>query len=110
MYIPLRALTPPPPPPDDFMDDDIDSYLIAMDTSIAPEPSATGPPTPQLANSTCIKQPAAANQRRRLHSEEEEEEEEVETDASHKPPNKKVPFMIHYSACFVWQCFLPDTS
>ncbi|XP_026213097.1 cell cycle checkpoint control protein RAD9A [Anabas testudineus] len=84
-----RARTPPPPPPDDFMNDDIDSYLIAMDTSIAPNPSATGPPTPPLANSTCSKQPVAANHRTRLHSEEEEEEEEDEASDSDRPPNKK---------------------
>ncbi|XP_035525699.1 cell cycle checkpoint control protein RAD9A [Morone saxatilis] len=81
-----RALTPPPPA-DDFMNDDIDSYLIAMDTSMAPGPSATGPPTPPLADSTCSKQPAAANNRTRLHSEEEEEEDDA-ADSS-KPPNKK---------------------
>ncbi|XP_029020903.1 cell cycle checkpoint control protein RAD9A [Betta splendens] len=96
------AITPPPPPPDDFMNDDIDSYLIAMDTSIAPEPSATGPPTPQLANSTCTKQPAAANHRRRLHSEEEEEEED-ETADSDKPPNKKFCSLFFGSV-------LPSTS
>uniref|UniRef100_A0A3Q0RE40 Cell cycle checkpoint control protein RAD9A n=1 Tax=Amphilophus citrinellus TaxID=61819 RepID=A0A3Q0RE40_AMPCI len=41
-----------PPPPDDFMNDDIDSYLIAMDTSTAPGPSTTGPPPPSLADAT----------------------------------------------------------
>ncbi|XP_029296964.1 cell cycle checkpoint control protein RAD9A isoform X1 [Cottoperca gobio] len=81
-----RARTPPPPP-DDFMNDDIDSYLIAMDTSIAPGPSATGPPTPPLADSICSKQAAAANHRTRLHSEEEEEDDE--TVDSSRPPNKK---------------------
>ncbi len=90
----LRAHTPPPPPPDDFMNDDIDSYLISMDTSIAPGPSATGPPTPPLAGSTCSKQPAAANHKTRLHSEEEEEEED-ETGDPDKPPNKKVWFSLH---------------
>ncbi|KAI3351717.1 hypothetical protein L3Q82_020549, partial [Scortum barcoo] len=82
-----RAHTPPPLPPDDFMNDDIDSYLIAMDTSIAPGPSATGPPTPPFAGSASSKQPAAANQGTRLHSEEEEEEDE--TGDSDRPPNKK---------------------
>ncbi|KAK2849077.1 hypothetical protein Q5P01_008911 [Channa striata] len=85
-----RARTTQPPPPDDFMNDDIDSYLIAMDTSIAPGPSATSPtPTPLLANSTCSKQPAAANHRARLRSEEEDEEEEDKTTDSERPPNKK---------------------
>ncbi|KAM9357392.1 cell cycle checkpoint control protein RAD9A isoform 2-T2 [Symphorus nematophorus] len=83
-----RAQTPPPP--DDFMNDDIDSYLIAMDTSIKPGPSDTGPPTTPLADSICSKQPAAANHRTRQRSEEEEEEEEVdETADSAGPPNKK---------------------
>ncbi|TDH07627.1 hypothetical protein EPR50_G00107610 [Perca flavescens] len=80
------AHTLPPPPPDDFMNDDIDSYLIAMDTSVAPGPSATGPPTPQLADSICSKQTAAASHRTRLHSEEEEEDK---TTDSGRPPNKK---------------------
>ncbi|XP_039669227.1 cell cycle checkpoint control protein RAD9A isoform X2 [Perca fluviatilis] len=75
-----------PPPPDDFMNDDIDSYLIAMDTSVAPGPSATGPPTPQLADSICSKQTAAASHRTRLHSEEEEEDK---TTDSGRPLNKK---------------------
>lgn len=86
----LRAHTPPPPP-DDFMNDDIDSYLIAMDTSIAPGPSATGPPTPPLADSTCSKVPAAANHRTRLYSEEEEDE----AADSERPSNKKVWFIFH---------------
>ncbi|XP_062249494.1 cell cycle checkpoint control protein RAD9A [Platichthys flesus] len=84
-----RAQTPPPPPPDDFMNDDIDSYLIAMDTSMAPGPSSAGPPTPPLAKSTYSKQPVAAYHRTRIHSEEEEEEEKDETDNSDQPPNKK---------------------
>lgn len=82
-----RACSPPPPPLDDFMNDDMDSYLIAMDTSIAPGPSATDPPTPPLATSTCSKQPDAANHRTRPHSEEEEEEDE--NDDIVRPPNKK---------------------
>ncbi|XP_069550658.1 cell cycle checkpoint control protein RAD9A [Brachyistius frenatus] len=86
------ARTQPPPPPDDFMNDDIDSYLIAMDTSVVPGPATTGPPTPSLADSTCAKQPAAANYKSRLRSEEEEEEEQAEedgTDDADRPPNKK---------------------
>ncbi|XP_034399973.1 cell cycle checkpoint control protein RAD9A [Cyclopterus lumpus] len=86
-----RECTLPPPPPDDFMNDDIDAYLIAMDTSIAPGPSATCLSTPPVADSICSKQSAAANHRTRLHSEEEEEEEEeeYETADSGRPPNKK---------------------
>ncbi|XP_067373909.1 cell cycle checkpoint control protein RAD9A isoform X2 [Channa argus] len=84
-----RARRTPPPPPDDFMNDDIDSYLISMDTSIAPGPSATSPPTSPLAYSTCLKQPSAANHRTRLHSEDEDEVEEDEAAYSERPPNKK---------------------
>lgn len=62
-----------------------------MDTSIAPGPSASGPPTNPLADSTHSKQPAAANTRTRLHSEEEEEDETSDTE---KPPNKKVRVSI----------------
>ena len=86
----LRACTPPPPP-DDFMNDDMDSYLIAMDTSVMPGPSASRPPSPPLTNSTSLKQTATANHRTRLPSEEEEEEEEEEEAVdSSGPPNKKV--------------------
>ncbi|KAM3613050.1 uncharacterized protein V6R79_019406 [Siganus canaliculatus] len=74
----------PPPPPDDFMNDDIDSYLIAMDTSIAPGPSAPSSLAPPAAEPTCSKLPAAANHRTVLHSEEEEDETDSE-----RPPNKK---------------------
>ncbi|XP_060903998.1 cell cycle checkpoint control protein RAD9A [Labrus mixtus] len=81
-----RAHTQPPPPPDDFMNDDMDSYIIAMDTSMAPGPSTTGPPAAPFHKSTCSKQLAAANHRPRLHSEEEEEEETEDLD---RPPNKK---------------------
>uniref|UniRef100_A0AAQ5X2F1 Cell cycle checkpoint control protein RAD9A n=1 Tax=Amphiprion ocellaris TaxID=80972 RepID=A0AAQ5X2F1_AMPOC len=83
------AHTLPPPPPDDFMNDDIDSYLIAMDTSIAPGPSTAGPSTPPLADPTCSKQSAVAAHRTRTHREEDEEAEEDETDDSDRPPNKK---------------------
>lgn len=75
------------PPPDDFMNDDMDSYLIAMDTSIAPGPSAAGPPPPPVVASVCSEQPAVANHRTRLYSEDEDEEE---TGTPEGPPNKKV--------------------
>ncbi|XP_028272448.1 cell cycle checkpoint control protein RAD9A [Parambassis ranga] len=88
-----RGHTQPPPPPDDFMNDDMDSYLIAMDTSIVPGPSTAGPPTPPLAGSTCSKRPVATNHRTRIHSEEEEEGEEEgdseKAEDSDRPPNKK---------------------
>lgn len=84
----LRA-NPSPPPPDDFMNDDMDSYLIAMDTSIAPGPSSEGPSTSLFVPSVCSKQPPAANHRVRLYNEEEEEDEE-ETGTPEPPPNKKV--------------------
>lgn len=94
-YYVLRECTPPPPP-DDFMNDDIDAYLIAMDTSIAPGPSVTCLPEPPLADSICSKQSAAANHRTRLDSEAEEEEDK--TADSGRPPNKKVWFSIHIHA------------
>lgn len=81
----LRA-NPSPRPPDDFMSDDMDSYLIAMDTSIAPGPSSAGPSTPLFVPSVCSEQPAAANHRTRLY----EEEDVEETDTPVQPPNKKV--------------------
>lgn len=72
------------PPIDDFMNDDMDAYLIAMDTSIAPGPSDPTPATPPLPSHS--EQPQTANHRTRLETEEEEEETE-NTDA---PPEKKV--------------------
>ncbi|KAM8910132.1 cell cycle checkpoint control protein RAD9A isoform 3-T3 [Spinachia spinachia] len=80
-----RACTPPPPP-DDFMNDDIDCYLIAMDTSIAPGPSAAGPPTPPLSDSLRSKRSAVVNHKTKPHSQEEEEDETAD---SGRPPNKK---------------------
>ncbi|XP_077434472.1 cell cycle checkpoint control protein RAD9A [Vanacampus margaritifer] len=73
-----RGRSTPAPPPDDFMNDDMDTYLIAMDTTIMPGPST--------ADCTSSKQLAVANHRTRLHSEEEEKEETAEEDG---PPNKK---------------------
>lgn len=84
---PLRAHTAAPPPPDDFMNDDMDSYLIAMDTSIAPGPSNTGPPPPSLSDDTRSKRPAAVSHKARILIEEAEEEE---TDDLDRLPNKKV--------------------
>lgn len=84
---PLRAHTAAPPPPDDFMNDDMDSYLIAMDTSIAPGPSNTGPPPPSLSGDTRSKRPAAVSHKARILIEEAEEEE---TDDLDRLPNKKV--------------------
>lgn len=71
------------PPLDDFMNDDMDAYLIAMDTSIALGPSDPSPSTPPLASQS--EQPRTANHRTRLEMEEDEEETE-NTDA---PPEKK---------------------
>ncbi|CAJ1058440.1 cell cycle checkpoint control protein RAD9A [Xyrichtys novacula] len=79
----------PPPPPDDFMNDDMDSFIIAMDTSMAPGPSTSRPSTSRSDYSTCSKQSTAANHRTRHRSEEEEEEEEDNTDDLDRPPNKK---------------------
>ncbi|MCI4379688.1 hypothetical protein PGIGA_G00231210 [Pangasianodon gigas] len=61
-------------PPDDFMCDDIDSYLIAMETSDLAGPSYE--PQPQS---------SSTNHKSRLLSEEEDEEEE----SVERPPNKK---------------------
>nr|XP_055034253.1 cell cycle checkpoint control protein RAD9A [Misgurnus anguillicaudatus] len=60
---------------DDFMCDDMDSFLIAMETSELPGPSHV-PSSP----------PHTTNNRKHPVSEDEEEEEEALTD---RPPNKK---------------------
>ncbi|CAG5990596.1 unnamed protein product, partial [Menidia menidia] len=78
--------TQQPPPPDDFMNDDIDSYLIAMDTSVAPDPSTNNPPTSSLAVPISSKLKIAASCRKTVHSEGEEEDVDGDSD---KPPNKK---------------------
>lgn len=66
------------------MNDDMDAYLIAMDTSVAPGPSDPPPATPPIP--TRSEQPRTANHRTRLELEEEEEE----TENSDAPPEKKV--------------------
>ncbi|XP_067103401.1 cell cycle checkpoint control protein RAD9A isoform X2 [Osmerus mordax] len=76
---------PLPPPPDDFMNDDIDSYLIAMETSEVAGPSAVRCPYPDIPVKTPI--PTPADNRGRLDSEEEEQEEDA--DQIERPPNKK---------------------
>ncbi|XP_015231655.1 PREDICTED: cell cycle checkpoint control protein RAD9A [Cyprinodon variegatus] len=73
-----------PQPSDDFMNDDMDSYLIAMDTSIAPGPSTSDLPAPPVAASRKLPAP---NNRSRRHSEEEEEEDGEED--LERPPDKK---------------------
>lgn len=77
----------PVPPLDDFMNDDMDAYLIAMDTSIAPGRSDPSPTTPSLPSHSV--QPRTANHRTRLEMEEEEEDEE-EAENTDAPPEKKV--------------------
>ncbi|XP_072519268.1 cell cycle checkpoint control protein RAD9A isoform X2 [Salminus brasiliensis] len=68
------------PAEDDFMSDDMDSYLIAMETSDLPGPSHEPvPPAP----------PCTSNHRARLPSEEEEEEYHEEEEPLNQPPNKK---------------------
>uniref|UniRef100_A0A8C6THF5 Cell cycle checkpoint control protein n=1 Tax=Neogobius melanostomus TaxID=47308 RepID=A0A8C6THF5_9GOBI len=75
--------TQPPPPPDDFMNDDMDSYLIAMDTSIIPGPSgAHTAPAPEVRAESS--KHSAVNHRTRSHS-----KDENETDHIDGPPNKK---------------------
>ncbi|CAL1613528.1 unnamed protein product [Knipowitschia caucasica] len=64
---------PPPPPPDDFMNDDMDSYLIAMDTSVVPGPSSRPEPSR-----------LAAENHRTHDSDEEDGSEHMDG-----PPNKK---------------------
>lgn len=83
------------PPLDDFMNDDMDAYLIAMDTSIAPGPSDPSPATLPLPSHS--EQPRTANHRTRLEMEEDEEQTE-ETDA---PPEKKVSLKKHCLTCFL---------
>lgn len=76
---------PAPPPSDDFMCDDMDSYLIAMETS-----DIAGPST-QLSQQSC---PAThtlspANHRSPVYDNQVgQQEEEVEDDIE-RPPNKK---------------------
>ncbi|KAK3535991.1 hypothetical protein QTP70_023740 [Hemibagrus guttatus] len=65
-------------PPDDFMCDDIDSYLIAMETSDLAGPSYE--PQPQT---------SSTNHKSRPCSEEENEDEEVEEQSVLGPPSKK---------------------
>lgn len=65
-------------PPDDFMCDDIDSYLIAMETSDLAGPSYE--PQPQTSSSN--------HKSRRLSDEEVDEKEEEESGEGQ--PNKKV--------------------
>ncbi|KAM4585880.1 cell cycle checkpoint control protein RAD9A [Fundulus diaphanus] len=69
-------------PPDDFMNDDMDAYLIAMDSSVAPGPSTADPPAPSLA---AFRKLPASNYRTRTYSEEEEDGEED----PERPPDKK---------------------
>lgn len=66
------------------MNDDMDAYLIAMDTSIAPDPSDHSVATPPLPARS--EQLRTANHRARFEMEEEEEE----TESSEAPPEKKV--------------------
>ena len=64
------------------MNDELESYLIAMDTSMAAEPSA--PPAPDRA----VTPPATPHPRSPAHSEPGEELTEEEEPG--RPPNKKV--------------------
>uniref|UniRef100_A0A3P8ZAP9 Cell cycle checkpoint control protein n=1 Tax=Esox lucius TaxID=8010 RepID=A0A3P8ZAP9_ESOLU len=80
-----------PPPADDFLNDDIDSYLIAMDTSELPGPSNA---PAQRSNHRLEAQSPVANHR--LESEEAEEEETGDTE---RPPNKKFRSLFFGSVC-----------
>ncbi|XP_076878535.1 cell cycle checkpoint control protein RAD9A [Brachyhypopomus gauderio] len=69
------------PPPDDFMSDDMDSYLIAMETSELAVPSYE--PAPR---------PCSTNHKAQLSSEREGEEDECEDEEDEqadRPPSKK---------------------
>ncbi|XP_052006343.1 cell cycle checkpoint control protein RAD9A [Xyrauchen texanus] len=63
--------------PDDFMSDDMDSFLIAMETSELPGPSHVSTTPPSTTNNR--KHPAS----------EGEEEDEQEEALTNRPPNKK---------------------
>ncbi|XP_052010916.1 cell cycle checkpoint control protein RAD9A-like [Xyrauchen texanus] len=65
-------------PPDDFMSDDMDTFLIALETSELPGPSHAPTFLPRTTNN------------RKHPSSEEEEEDEVQEEAlKNRPPNKK---------------------
>lgn len=91
MGIILRAHTTPATH-DDFMNDDMDSYLIAMDNSITSAPSAPSPPMSLPADSICSKPATAAVAIHRTRLGSSKEEDETEKDNSARPPNKKVCF------------------
>ncbi|XP_020328454.1 cell cycle checkpoint control protein RAD9A isoform X1 [Oncorhynchus kisutch] len=84
-----------PPPPDDFMTDDIDSYLIAMETSELAGPSDALAPRSPSPNHTLTTPPSVAM--RRLETGEEEEEEDTED--TERPPNKKFRSLFFGSVC-----------
>ncbi|XP_031443289.1 cell cycle checkpoint control protein RAD9A-like [Clupea harengus] len=76
---------PTAPPPDDFMCDDMDSYLIAMETSEIAGPSTQINQPPGSTHA-----PTTPNHRALLDNElEEEQEQEQEEDDLERPPNKK---------------------
>uniref|UniRef100_A0AAZ3NS27 Cell cycle checkpoint control protein n=1 Tax=Oncorhynchus tshawytscha TaxID=74940 RepID=A0AAZ3NS27_ONCTS len=84
-----------PPPPDDFMTDDIDSYLIAMETSELAGPSDALAPRSPSPNHTLTTPPSVAMPR----LERGEEEEEEDTEDTERPPNKKFRSLFFGSVC-----------
>ncbi|XP_029517960.1 cell cycle checkpoint control protein RAD9A isoform X2 [Oncorhynchus nerka] len=84
-----------PPPPDDFMTDDIDSYLIAMETSELAGPSNALAPRSPSPNHTLTTPPSVAMHR----LERGEEEEEEDTEDTERPPNKKFRSLFFGSVC-----------
>lgn len=72
-----------PPPPDDFMCDDMDSYLIAMETS-----EIAGPST-EINQQPCSARAPAMPSHQSLCDLEEQQEEEEDDDDLERPPNKK---------------------
>lgn len=87
-----RPRPEPELPVDDFMCDDIDSYLIAMETSDIAGPSHKLQPQPQTSSTNRKSHPLS----------EEEEEEPVE-----RPPNKKVlqRYCILKSHAYLISCY-----
>ncbi|CAL8268853.1 unnamed protein product [Boreogadus saida] len=81
-----RAGTPAPPA-DDFMNDELESYLIAMDTSMAAGPSVPAPPAP-LAPGRVGSPTATPDPWSPAHSEPGEDLTEEEEEPG-RPPNKK---------------------
>ncbi|XP_036406804.1 cell cycle checkpoint control protein RAD9A [Megalops cyprinoides] len=80
---------PAAPPPDDFMNDDIDSYLIAMETSELAGGSDWRPPAQPSEAGVSLHMDRVASEGEEEEEEAEDEEEEEEPEEEGRPPNKK---------------------